>query len=105
MDMRIIVLAERFEAGVWKDWEHTCGEEEVDAVIDSANAKARDQLQSKPSYIDYLKGAAYLFDVAYGSRENPRDGDTQVYGVIVDEVVIGNREKVQRHRLLKDLVH
>lgn len=103
--MRIIVLAERFEAGVWKDWEHTCGEEEVDAVIDSANAKARDQLQSKPSCIDYLKGAAYVFDVAYGSRENPRDGDTQVYGVIVDEVVIGTREKVQRHRLLKDLVH
>ena len=103
--MKIIVLAERFEAGVWRDWEHICDEENLDAVIDSASAKARDRLHSKPTYIDYLKGAAYIFDVARGPREDPRDGDIQVYGVIVDEMVIGTREKVQRHFLLKDFTH
>ena len=100
--MKIIVLAERFEVGAWKDWEHTCDEEEVEAVIDSANAKAADRTHPRPSYIDYLKGAAYVFDVAFGSREDPKDGDTRVYGAIVDEVLIGIKDRVERHFLLKD---
>jgi hypothetical protein len=100
--MKIIVLAERFEEGAWKDWEHTCDEEEVDGVIDSANAKAADRMQSQPSYIDYLTGAAYIFNVAFGSREDPKDGDTRVYGAIVNEMLIGIYEKVEHHFLLKD---
>jgi len=44
--MKIVVLAERFENGAWRDWEHNCDDQEVDAVIDSANAKAADRKQS-----------------------------------------------------------
>jgi hypothetical protein len=47
-------------------------------------------------------GAAYVFDVAFGSREDPKDGDTRVYGAIVDEMLIGISDKVERHFLLKD---
>ena len=103
--MKITVLAERFEEGAWKDWEHTCDEEEVEAVIDSANAKAADRVHSRPSdidYLDYLTGAAYVFDVAFGPREDPKDGDTRVYGAIVDEMLIGISDKVERHFLLED---
>jgi len=95
--MKIVVLAERFENGAWRDWQHMCDEEEVAAVIDSSNAKAADRMQSRPSYIDYLTGAAYIFDVAFGPRENPKDGDTRVYGAIVDEMLIGISEKIERH--------
>lgn len=100
--MKIIVLAERFDENVWRDWEHICTDEEVEAVIDSANAKCADRMHSRPSYIDYLMGAAYIFDVAFGVPENPRNGDTQVYGAIVDEMLIGITDKVERHFLRKD---
>jgi hypothetical protein len=100
--MKIVVLAERFEEGAWKDWERSCDEEEVEAVIDSANAKAADRTHPRPSYIDYLTGAAYVFDVAFGPRGDPKDGDTRVYGAIVDEMLIGISHKVERHFLLKD---
>lgn len=95
--MKIIVLAERFENGAWRDWQHTCTEEEVEAVIDSSNAKAADRMQSQPSYIDYLTGAAYIFNVSFGSRVEPRDGDTRVYGAIVNEMLIGIYDKIERH--------
>ena len=100
--MKIIVLAERFEKGAWRDWEHTCDEKEVEAVIDSASAKAADRMHSQPSYIDYLTGAAYIFDVAFGPGEDPADGDTRVYGAIVDQMLIGIVDRVERHFLLKD---
>ena len=100
--MKIIVLAERFEEGAWKDWEHTCDEGEVEAVIDSANAKAADRMHCRPTYIDYMTGAAYIFDVARGPRDDPKDGDTRVYGAILDEMLIGISDKVERHFLLKD---
>jgi hypothetical protein len=95
--MNIVVLAERFENGVWRDWQHICDEGEVEAVIDSANAKAADRMQSQPSYIDYLTGAAYIFNVAFGSREDPKDGDTRVYGAIVNEMLIGSSDKIEHH--------
>jgi len=95
--MKIVVLAERFENGAWRDWEHNCDDQEVDAVIDSANAKAADRKQSQPSYIDYLAGAAYIFNVAYGPQEDPKQGDMRVYGVIVNEMLIGKYDKVQHH--------
>ena len=95
--MKIVVLAERFENGVWRDWEHACDKEEIESVIDSANAKAADRMQSQPSHIDYLTGTAYIFNVAYGSRENPKEGDTRVYGAVVDEILIGIYEKVEHH--------
>lgn len=100
--MKIIVLAERFQENTWTYWEHHCNEEEIDAVIDSANAKAADHMHVRPAYIDYLKGAAYVFNVAYGRQENPRDGDTRVYAVVVDETLIGNCNKIERYFLVKN---
>lgn len=97
--MKIIVLAERFEEGAWKDWEHTGDKGEVEAIIDSANAKASDRMKSRPSYIDYLRGSAYIFNVTRGTPEKPKDGDTRVYGAIVDEMLIGIGDKVARHYL------
>lgn len=94
--MKITVFAERFEDGAWRHWQHTCSEEEVEAVVDSANAKAADRLQSQPSHIDYLTGAAYIFDAAFGAREDPKDGDIRVYGVIVDDILIGSYCKIEQ---------
>lgn len=100
--MKIIVLAERFEGGAWRDWQHTCDEEETEAVVDSAKAKAVDHMHFlHPCYIDYLTGAAYIFDVARGPRDSPKDGDTRVYGAIVNEMMIGVYDKVERHFPLK----
>lgn len=99
--MKIIVLAERFEDGAWKDWQHICSEEEVEAVVDSANAKAADRLQSRPAHIDYLTGSAYIFNVAFGPKEDPNSGDTRVYGAIVDDMPIGIYAKIEQHFRLK----
>lgn len=96
--MKIIVLAERFEDGQWKDWEHICNEAEIDAVADSAMAKAADHMHlSQPAYIDYLDGAAYIFNVARGMREAPRDGDVRVYAAIVNNILIGINDDIERH--------
>ena len=54
--MLITILANRFEDGVWKDWEHSCNAEEAEGVIDSANAKAFDHGRiGRPVLIDYLE--------------------------------------------------
>jgi hypothetical protein len=96
--MKITVLAEHFEDGQWKDLEHVCNQEEVEAVADSAMAKASDRMHfGKPSYIDYLAGAAYVFNVAYGDIDTPRDGDLRVYAAIVDEMLIGISNNIEHH--------
>ena len=52
--MQITILALRFEAGSWRDWDHKCHEEELDSVTDSANAKAFDHGRpGKPTYFDF----------------------------------------------------
>ena len=95
--MRIVIFATRFHGGVWKDWEHACDENEVSAVVDSARAKAFDRAFSQTLlYADYLQGARYVFDVACGPTETPVEGDTRVYGVSVDEMVIGFHEELER---------
>ena len=100
--MLIHILATRFEDGVWKDWEHNCNAEETEAVIDSAYAKAIEHGRfGEPVFVDYLEGARYMFDVAFGSSESPREGDTQVYGVLVGEMVIANYQELERHFVLK----
>jgi len=92
----------RFEDGVWKDWEHACTYAETEAVIDSANAKAFDHGRNRePVFVDYLEGARYIFDVAYGTMKAPRDGDTKVYGVLVDDMIIANYQELQHHFALK----
>jgi len=50
---------------------------------------------------DYLEGARYIFDVAFGSLDNPREGDTRVYGVLVGDMVIAEYQKLQRYFALK----
>ena len=101
--MRIIVFAERFEDGAWRHWQHLCTEEEVEAVVDSANAKAADRLQSQPSHLDYLTGAAYIFNVAFGPKENPKNGDTRVYGTVVDDIPIGIHAMFEKYLKLKTI--
>lgn len=96
--MRITIFALRFEGGFWKDWENNCDEEEIEAVADSASAKAFDNGRpGKPTYVDFLEGARYIFDVAFGPRETPQEGDTEVFGVLVDRIVIGRFDQMQRH--------
>lgn len=102
--MKIVVLAERFEDGAWRDWEHTCDEEEVDAVADSAMAKASDRSKPTPLYSDYLFGARYIFNVAFGPLDQPKDGDTRVYAAVVDGMLIGEYSKIEQHFLLKPKV-
>ena len=100
--MQITIFATRFEVGVWKDWEHVCSSAETEAVIDSANAEAIEHGRIRePELIDYLEGARYIFDVAFGTKNNPLDGDTKVYGVLVGSMVIANYQELQRHIALK----
>jgi len=96
--MEIVIFAERFKNGIWKAWEHTCSDEELAAVEDSARAKAQNRLSFGPPLpADYLEGARYIFNVAFGPQDNPRDGDTRVNGVCVDGVVVGVLQKLGRH--------
>ena len=100
--MHITVFALRFERGVWLDWEHTCDENELEAVADSARAKALDlEPVGIPLYLDYLEGAKYVFNTAFGPAGSPREGDTNVYAVVVDQMVIGRYEELERHFALK----
>jgi hypothetical protein len=103
--MEIIVLAKKFRNGNWQVWEHLCSEEEVDAVKDSAREKALDRMTFEPPIpVDYLWGAQYIFDVARGESDNPRDGDTRVHGVSVDGVLIGVSEELSRYIRQSDKV-
>ena len=54
-----------------------------------------------PLYSDYLEGAKYIFNVAFGSAESPREGDTDVYAILVGEMILGNYQELQRHFALK----
>jgi hypothetical protein len=82
--MRITIFAHRFEGGSWLPWEHVCDAEEADGVLDSANSEAFSRSFSNiPNDSDYLRGAAYIFNRAYGTRERPTEGDVQVTGVNV----------------------
>lgn len=100
--MKLIVLAERFEDSEWTDWEHICNEEEIEAVADSAMVKASDNLHfGKPSYLDYLEGAAYIFNRAYGDTDSPRNGDLRVYATIVDDILVGMHNNIERHFRVK----
>ncbi len=96
--MEIIVFAKRVESGNWNLWEHTCTEEEANAVHDSAVAKTQDRLNfGPPDLIDYVFGAGYIFDISSGSAESSRNGDTRVYGVCVDGELFGNSTELSRH--------
>lgn len=88
--MQIIVFGLRFENGTWKKWIHTCDEDEIRALVDSAHASTVVHTWfRKPPVADYLNGARYIFNVARGTSAKPAEGDTDVCGVKVDKLVIG----------------
>ena len=96
--MEIVIFANRFRNGSWEVWKHSCSVEEVDGVADSALPKAQDRGHTgHPLPIDYLAGARYMFEVARGLADNPREGDTRVHGVCVNGMVIGDYEELRRH--------
>jgi hypothetical protein len=100
--MQITIFAARFEGGVWTDWEHACTLAETEAVADSARAKAfACGRGGEPAFIDYLEGARYIFDVAYGSSGSPREEGIKVYGVLVGGMVVAEYQELQRHFALK----
>jgi hypothetical protein len=100
--MLITIFATRFLGGSWKDWEHSCNEEEVEAVADSAKVKADERIpRETPTLADYLDGARYIFNVAFGPPQSPSEGDTNVYGVLVNDVVIARFEQLREHFALR----
>ena len=104
MPREFVVFAERFEEGVWRSWEHTCDENEVLALEDSAKVKAVDRGNfGDPGYVDYLKGAEYVFNVARGPSHNPREGDTRIFGIAIGEIVIAHFESLRQHFELKKI--
>ncbi len=98
-----VVFAERFEHGAWRYWEHECDKEDITALEDSATAYACNRtFSSEPLYIDYLRGAEYLFNVACG-RSGPAEGDTRVFGIRVDKILIAECETFIRYLELKKI--
>lgn len=96
--MKIIVFAEQFRNGAWDVWEHTCNAKEAKALLDSALESARGyMLNARPSHKDFLESGRKLFDVALGTPTSPKDGDTRVYCICVDQTVIGVGEKIRQY--------
>jgi len=96
--MEIVVFAEQFRNGRWDVWEHTCSPKEVQAVVSSALARANDRsLNAKPTHDDFLESARSLFEVAHSPVKRPDEGDTRVYCVCVDQLVIGVYEKIRQY--------
>jgi hypothetical protein len=103
MPKLFVVFAERFEHGAWKYWEHECDKEEIPALEDSATAYAFSRTpSSQPLYIDYLRGAEYLFNVVHG-RSGPAEGDTRVFGIRVDKILIAECERFTQYLGLKKI--
>lgn len=98
MPMEIVVFAEQFRNGSWDVWEHACNPIETKAVVDAVQARANGrEINAKPIHDDFLESARCLFDVMRGTLLNPRNGDTRVYCVCVDKLVIGVYEKIRQY--------
>jgi len=88
--LRIIIFAKRFEGGSWKSWEHECAQDEVEAMLDSAAAKAFSRTFSRvPTDVDYREAGRYEFDRAYGTPDKPAEGDVRV--LRVDVIISASR--------------
>jgi hypothetical protein len=95
--LTVVVFGKRIDRGEWRPWERICMSEDMDGVLDSAIAKSLDRGRyGQPSYEDYLDGARYIFNIAYGSRERPANGDTRVFGILMNDIVIGEFEEMER---------
>jgi len=96
--MEILVYAEQFRNARWDVWEHNCSPSEVDAVVSFALARASQRSSgSKPNQADFLEGARQIFDVVRDAALSPKDGDTRVYCICVDQMVIGVYEKIRQY--------
>ncbi len=96
--MEIVVFAEQFKNGSWDVWEYQCNPIESNAVVQSALARANGrEVNAKPVFDDFLESARCLFDVKRGTLLNPRNGDTWVYCLCVDKLVIGVYEKIRQY--------
>jgi len=96
--VEIVVFAKIFKRGNWEIWEHRCSPEEINAIEDSARGYAQNRLSmDTPLPVDYLQGAGYIFDVARGLEDKPRDGDKRVHGVSVNGVLIGVTNELTQH--------
>ncbi len=82
--MQFIVYCVRYTDRGWKKHRHVCSDQENEAVVDSAKAYALMRFpDQKLTFSDYLAGARYMFDVAFGPRDQPVIGDTVVTGLKV----------------------
>lgn len=98
MPMQIVVFAEQFRNGSWDVWEYECNPVETKALVDSALARANGRgVSAKPAQDDFLESARCLFNVARGTWLNPRNGDTRVYCICVDKLVIGVYDKIREY--------
>jgi len=96
--MEIVVFAEQYRNGSWGVWEYECNPIEARALVDSAATRANArEIDGKPVLDDYLESARCLFDITHGTPALPRNGDTRVYCVCVDKLVIGVYEKIQQY--------
>jgi hypothetical protein len=77
--MEMMVFAIRYEYGAWKEYLHTCTNEEIEAIVDSAMAKAFERFRSgTPDHTDFLAGARYMFNISRGTADRPAEGDIRV---------------------------
>ena len=98
MPMKIVVFAEQYRNGSWDVWEYECNPIEAKALVDSAAARANArEINAKPILDDFLESARCLFDITHGAPACPWNGDTHVYCVCVDKLVIGVYEKIRQH--------
>ena len=96
--MEIVIFAEQFRNGRWDAWKHACSPAEIEAVVNTAIVKARVRASNgQPIHSDFLEGARCIFNVARGLADHPNDGDTQVYCICVDKIVIGVYEKICKY--------
>jgi len=96
--MEIVVFAEQYRNGAWDVWEYECNPIEAKALVDAALARANArETPGKPVLDDYLESARCLFDISHGAPAFPRNGDTRVYCVCVDKLVIGVYEKIRQY--------
>lgn len=97
----IAVYRLRFERGKWKSSGNIVS---IFAPLRRSRDRgfrkgqsSRSSPAGKPIYSDYLEGSRYIFNVAYGSRENPEEGDLQVFAVRVNQMILGSYEDVKQY--------
>lgn len=96
--VRMIVLAERFENGAWRYWEHECDRDDIRAFEEFAFTNALNRIGfAAPTSVDYLREAEFAFNTLSDPRETPIEGDIRVFGVKVNRIVIARHDELRRY--------